>query len=64
MPCAKTQWRPLPSPEVVSHSHEYVLNGIAYHEASHRLYVTGKNWDKMYQVCVHLWLCGRSCRSG
>ena len=28
----------------------YVLNGIAYHAASRRLYVTGKKWDKMYQI--------------
>ena len=31
-------------------SHNYVLNGIAYHSNSKRLYVTGKQWDKMYQV--------------
>jgi len=36
--------------DVRLHSHEYVLNGIAYHEPSHRLYVTGKQWDRMYQV--------------
>jgi hypothetical protein len=26
--------------------------GVAYHEPSRRLYVTGKQWDKMYQVRV------------
>ena len=30
----------------------YVLNGIAYHVASNRLMVTGKMWDKMYQIRV------------
>jgi len=30
----------------------YVLNGIAYHAKSGRLYVTGKEWDKMYQVRI------------
>ncbi len=30
----------------------YVLNGIAYHGPSGRLYVTGKQWDKMYQVRI------------
>ena len=33
-------------------SHNYVLNGIAYHPHSGRLYVTGKQWDKMYQVRI------------
>ena len=32
--------------------HNLVLNGIAYHEPSKRLYVTGKQWDHMYQVRV------------
>jgi glutamine cyclotransferase len=27
-----------------------VLNGIAYHKASQKLYVTGKNWPKLYQI--------------
>jgi len=30
--------------------HSYVLNGIAYHEQSGRLYLTGKKWDHMYQI--------------
>ena len=29
-----------------------VLNGIAYHPTSGRLYVTGKHWDNMYQVRI------------
>ena len=35
---------------VQRHAHDYVLNGIAYHAG--RLYVTGKQWDKMYQVRI------------
>jgi len=30
-----------------------VLNGIAYHPPSRRLYVTGKKWDYMYQVRIN-----------
>ena len=37
---------------LVRQSHSLVLNGIAYHPNSGRLYVTGKQWDKMYQVRV------------
>lgn len=37
---------------VRANSHNYVLNGIAYHSQSGRLYVTGKQWDKMYQIRV------------
>jgi len=33
-------------------SHNYVLNGIAYHPNSKRLYVTGKQWDHMYQLRI------------
>jgi len=33
-------------------SRNYVLNGIAYHASSGRLYVTGKQWDHMYQVRI------------
>ena len=29
-----------------------MLNGIAYHPPSRRLYVTGKKWDYMYQVRI------------
>ena len=36
--------------EVRRSAKKYVLNGIAYHAASRRLYVTGKKWDKMYQI--------------
>ena len=27
-----------------------VLNGIAYDAANRRLYVTGKNWPRLYQI--------------
>jgi glutamine cyclotransferase len=40
----------LQSARVKRNPGSYVLNGIAYHEPSGRLYVTGKQWDKMYQV--------------
>lgn len=30
----------------------YVLNGIAWHEPTDRLYVTGKMWNNMYQVHI------------
>jgi hypothetical protein len=42
----------LQSARVKSDPSSYVLNGIAYHEPSGRLYVTGKQWDKMYQVRI------------
>ena len=35
---------------VRANSHNYVLNGIAYHHTSGRLYVTGKQWDHMYRT--------------
>lgn len=30
----------------------YVLNGIAFHAKSNRLYVTGKQWNKLYQIKI------------
>jgi glutamine cyclotransferase len=27
-----------------------VFNGIAYNNESDKIYVTGKNWDKLYEV--------------
>lgn len=33
-------------------SREHVLNGIAYDEAHDRLFVTGKNWPKLYEIKV------------
>ena len=29
---------------------DFVLNGIAYDEATKRLFVTGKNWDKTFEI--------------
>ena len=31
---------------------EAVLNGIAYDPASQRLFVTGKNWPKLFEIQV------------
>lgn len=37
-------------PEKLRASREDVLNGIAFDEASERLFVTGKNWPKVYEI--------------
>jgi glutaminyl-peptide cyclotransferase len=34
------------------HGDEAVLNGIAYDKAGHRLFVTGKNWSKLFEIKV------------
>ena len=39
-------------PAVRQQPHHYVLNGIAYDRARERLFVTGKQWDKMFQVAI------------
>ena len=36
--------------QVKQHSRLDVLNGIAYHKESGRLFVTGKNWDQLFEV--------------
>lgn len=36
--------------ETVGNGYESVLNGIAYDEAGDRLFVTGKNWPKLYEI--------------
>jgi glutaminyl-peptide cyclotransferase len=36
--------------KVKQHSRLDVLNGIAYHEGTDRLFVTGKNWNKLFEV--------------
>ena len=36
--------------QVRARPHEFVLNGIAYHEPTNRMYVTGKKWDQMYRI--------------
>lgn len=30
-----------------------VLNGIAYDQAGGRIFVTGKNWDKIFEIEIH-----------
>jgi len=34
------------------HREEEVLNGIAYDKSAARLFVTGKNWSKLYEIKV------------
>jgi glutamine cyclotransferase len=34
------------------HGDEAVLNGIAYDKAGDRLFVTGKNWSKLFEIKV------------
>lgn len=36
--------------KVTQHSNLDVLNGIAYNPNTKKLYVTGKNWDKLFEV--------------
>jgi glutamine cyclotransferase len=36
-----------------SHEQEDVLNGIAWDSARQRLFVTGKNWSKLYEIKVN-----------
>ena len=38
--------------DLIDHPEKDVLNGIAYHAPSKRLFVTGKNWDKLFEVKV------------
>ena len=38
--------------EITAQPMNNVLNGIAYHPPSRRMYVTGKRWDHMYQITV------------
>lgn len=40
----------LPVAEITSQTD--VLNGIAYDAASKRLFVTGKNWDKIFEIAI------------
>lgn len=40
------------SPEDTKRDAENTLNGIAYDAASDRLFVTGKNWKKLYEIKV------------
>lgn len=34
----------------VTSNHDHVLNGIAYDKENDRLFVTGKNWDKTFEI--------------
>jgi len=36
--------------KVTQHPKLDVLNGIAYNPNTKKLYVTGKNWDKLFEV--------------
>ena len=38
------------SPEDVDRDPENTLNGIAYDEAADRIFVTGKNWKKLFEI--------------
>lgn len=40
------------SPEDVKRNEENTLNGIAYDEASDRLFVTGKNWKRLFEIKI------------
>ena len=38
------------SPDDVDRGDENTLNGIAYDEATDRIFVTGKNWKKLFEI--------------
>ena len=38
--------------KVTQHKKLDVLNGIAYNPDTKKLYVTGKNWDKLFEVKI------------
>lgn len=40
------------NPGVDTSDADYVANGIAYHQASGHFFVTGKLWDKLYEIAV------------
>lgn len=40
------------SPEDQRRDSENTLNGIAYDEAGDRIFVTGKNWSKLYEIMI------------
>ncbi|TRZ45181.1 glutaminyl-peptide cyclotransferase [Robertkochia solimangrovi] len=39
--------------KVTQHADLDVLNGIAYHPERKTFFITGKNWDKMFEVQIH-----------
>ena len=38
--------------KVKQHNKLNVLNGIAYHKKRNTFFVTGKNWNKMFEVKI------------
>jgi glutamine cyclotransferase len=40
------------SPEDVRRNSENTLNGIAYDEATGRIFVTGKNWRSLFEIRI------------
>ena len=38
------------SPDDVDRDPENTMNGIAYDEATERIFVTGKNWKKLFEI--------------
>ena len=38
--------------KVTQHSQLDVLNGVAYHPERKTFFVTGKNWDKLFEVKI------------
>lgn len=39
--------------KVTQHPYIDVLNGIAYHPERKTFFITGKNWDKLFEVTFH-----------
>ncbi len=40
------------SPDDISRDSENTLNGIAYDEASDRIFVTGKKWKRLFEIKI------------
>ena len=38
--------------KLIKNKNADVLNGIAYNPATKTIFVTGKNWDKMFEIRV------------
>ena len=39
--------------KVTKHEKLDVLNGVAYNTSRKTFFVTGKNWDKLFEVHIH-----------
>jgi glutamine cyclotransferase len=39
--------------QVTQHPDLDVLNGIAYNPRTKTIFVTGKNWDKMFEITIN-----------